>query len=278
MLLDRQKLLGGWQDCYGGYDVASESARARPPVSRAHPILEFFHELLSTRFDVTVFLSASDVTECLRQVRDHAPDILILWQVSFRARALIALGLPTVWVPMYDQSRRRWHQNYLEAAQAGAGVIAFCREVGRFAGSRSLPSLSVQYYPVPSTQAGYEANENRLLLWYRGAIQPRGLWPMLKEIPDLKVVIKHDVDPGAPGAARDDGPLAPHIERVIEGFVPADEYADLTGVTVEFAAPRRKEGIGLSFLDAMARGAFVLGYDSPTMSKSHSPCRDRLAV
>ena len=49
--------------------------------------------------------------------------------------------------------------------------------------------------------------------------------------------------------------------------MPAEEYADLLGSCGLFAAPRRKEGIGLSFLDAMARGAFVLGYDSPTMNE-----------
>src|SRR5579862_9009313 len=207
---------------------------------------DFFLKLLEPHFDATVdYLNVhpSDIEACVKQVRSHAPDLLVLWQVAFRARALIELGLPTTWVPMFDQSRRRWHQNYLEAAQAGVNVLAFCHRVGDFARYWGLPCREVRYYPDPAGNPDFEANANRVLIWYRGFIQPRELWPMLKGIPDLRVVIKHDVDPTMPGAAREDGELAPFVERVVEGFVPAAEYTELLGSCGLFVAPRRKEGI-----------------------------------
>jgi hypothetical protein len=81
------------------------------------------------------------------------------------------------------------------------------------------------------------------------------------------VVIKSDVDPTSTATIRDDGEIASLIERVVEGFLPKDEYFDLVNGCGIFVAPRTKEGIGLSFLEAMARGACVVAYDSPTMSE-----------
>ncbi|MHB8637146.1 MAG: glycosyltransferase [Fimbriimonadaceae bacterium] len=231
---------------------------------------DFFIDLLRSRFDVVVdYLKVhpTDTAACVAQVRAHAPDLLFLWQVAFRARALVELGLPTTWAPMYDQSRRLWHQNYLEATQTGVSVLAFSREVGRFARYWGLPTHDVSYYPAPRSEPSFGANSNRVLLWYRGMIQPRELWPVLKGITDLRVVIKHDVDPDGAKSARDDGELGPFIEQVVEGFMPGDAYTELVESCGLFVAPRRKEGIGLSFLEAMARGALVVGYNAPTMSE-----------
>jgi glycosyltransferase involved in cell wall biosynthesis len=46
-----------------------------------------------------------------------------------------------------------------------------------------------------------------------------------------------------------------------------DEYLLATSAANVFLAPRAAEGIGLTFLEAMARGGAVIAYDAPTMNE-----------
>ena len=57
--------------------------------------------------------------------------------------------------------------------------------------------------------------------------------------------------------------------RIVEtGFLPADEYRKLIRGPGLVLAPRFKEGIGMSFLEAMAMGKVVIAHNDATMDEA----------
>jgi hypothetical protein len=177
------------------------------------------------------------------------------------------LGVPGIWMPMYDNVNKRMDDRFVDSASVGTSITAFSRAHGEIADYWSLRCLVIQYFPVPAPPPDFTAGNNRVLVWYRGGVQPAEAGPILKNIPGLSVIIKHDPDPPYANTRRDDGELAPFVERVVEGFLPKEEYNALVASCGIYLAPRKAEGIGLSFLEAMTRGALVVAYDAPTMNE-----------
>src|SRR5579872_5799988 len=91
---------------------------------------EFVLALLSRRFEVTrVFtdVGRDDVAEYERLVAEHKPDIIFLLQVYCSAEIMAKLGLPVVWMPMYDNVNKRLDDRFVDAARVGEPITAFCR-------------------------------------------------------------------------------------------------------------------------------------------------------
>ncbi len=230
----------------------------------------FMLELLGRRFDVTrvyTDVGRDDIEAYRALIAEHKPDILFFLQVYCNADIMAELGLPGIWMPMYDNVNKRFDNRFVDAARVGQAMAAFSRAHGEFAEFWDLPNIVLQYFPEPSPAPDFEVGNDRALIWYRGGVMPAEAAPALLGIPNLKVVIKHDPDPYYINAKRDDGELAPYIERVVEGFLPKEEYNALVASCGIYVAPRKAEGIGLSFLEAMARGACVVAYDAPTMNE-----------
>jgi glycosyltransferase involved in cell wall biosynthesis len=51
------------------------------------------------------------------------------------------------------------------------------------------------------------------------------------------------------------------------GFIPRDEYLRMLAEFGVFIAPRRKEGIGMAFLEQMAMGKCVISHNEATMNE-----------
>ncbi|HLK14975.1 MAG TPA: glycosyltransferase [Fimbriimonadaceae bacterium] len=229
---------------------------------------DFMLELLGRRFDVArEYLSAQDDPACLAAVRKHKPDVLVLFQIDFSPAALTEANVPTVWVPMYDNINRQFDDRFVAAARMRECLFVLSRIHADQATFWNLPHHAAIYYPPMEPAPDFDVGNNRVLFWYRGPIQPADVAGALTSIPNLEVVIKHDPDPTHVHVRRDDGALAPHVVEVFEGFLPKAEYAALVGSCGLYVAPRKAEGIGLSFLEAIARGAAVLAYDAPTMNE-----------
>ncbi|MES2712867.1 MAG: glycosyltransferase, partial [Pseudomonadota bacterium] len=97
-------------------------------------------------------------------------------------------------------------------------------------------------------------------------------WPMLKRLLPVgssgRLHLHDHADPGAPPPAMPDaGDIAAHNITLSRWFEDRAALDTLLAGFRTYVAPRLHEGIGMAFLEAMARGQCVVAADRPTMSE-----------
>lgn len=233
----------------------------------------FFIDLLQQHFAVTTVWDDSwkpDGTPLsAERLNEHGADLILFWQALPKRAVLRRLRCRRLfWAPMRDGislTPGPWRR----LRPSGLRLISFCREAHDYCTAAGLESHAVQYWPAPLAAPPVIADEPlRLFFWMR-----RGTpgWPTLKALlgttrPE-RIVLRTVADPGETLSLPTDAERAEYrIEQVPDWLEKAD-YLRLLGGCNAFMAPRLLEGIGLSFLDAMALGQAVIAPDRATMNE-----------
>jgi len=226
---------------------------------------DFFIDLLRASFGEVEVIPHSEAWARLPKRRW---DLIVVWQHRYPPEVLEAFGADrVVLVPMYDDSP-------LDAEFWGGyrnfKVFCFSSTLERLLVSYGLSAWGVRYYPDPQT---FPASDRSGGL--RGFFWPRTRaidWPLVQHLvgetpfermhlhwtPD----VHGDLSPPLDEAERSGGRV-----EVSSWFRDAGEYRALLAASNVFFAPRAAEGIGMSFLEAMAMGLCVVAPRAPTMSE-----------
>ncbi|HYZ33357.1 MAG TPA: glycosyltransferase, partial [Crenalkalicoccus sp.] len=231
----------------------------------------FFLDLLARHGEVTAWFAAPAVADVRRRCAGFAEsgfDAIVVWQLE-EAFALLSGRHPNVtFVPMYDAMLRgggfAWRPSF-NAAKVLCFAWALRQEVMR----RAPVHAHAQYFPDPEGFAPVtDFTRLRGLLWYRRRdIPPERVFALTRGTRFASLCIHDAPDPGhaAPGP-----PVAPpHIGTLARTTWSEDAgaYAAALGAANVYFAPRPLEGIGMAFLEAMARGLCVVAPDAPTMNE-----------
>ena len=240
----------------------------------------FLLDLLERNATVDAFFAEPDLADVRRVCAgfDEANyDAIVVLQLH-EAFALLSGRHPNVtFAPMYDAMWRggafTWKPSF-DAAKILCFSWALRAEVMR----RAPVHARVQYFPDPAAHPpATDFATLRGFLWYRRRdIPPEAAFAMTAGTRFESFAIHDAPDPGheAPFPA-----AAPaHVGRLLRTAWSADGAAfreALAGANV-FFAPRPLEGIGMSFLEAMARGLCLVSPDAPTMNEYVSHGRNGL--
>jgi len=206
--------------------------------------------------------------EAWAQLPGHRWDMIVAWQRQYPAEELEAFHADrTIFVPMYDDTpltREHWekYRNFK--------VFCFSSTLERLLVSYGIRAWGARYYPDPELYASVKrAGGLRGFFWPRTS---RVTWDIVKNLmgdaqfdafdlhwtPDIHGDLKPPAD-----YARDEA----NGWSVTSWFRDHSEYlAELSKASVFFAS-RPAEGIGMSFLEAMAMGLCVVAPRGPTMSE-----------
>jgi hypothetical protein len=175
-----------------------------------------------------------------------------------------------VWIPMWDNVKH-YPQTWWNSLPASLRVVAFSEAVASKAQAAGLPTLRLRFYRDPSAISPVTWERGRILLYWNrtGMIGPKFLENFCAQLKIDKLLFRPEIDPGI--AARFQYHLPRRLGETeveeIPGFLPYDEYLQrLSNVNV-FLAPRPAEGVGVTFLDALAQGSAVFAFDAPTMNE-----------
>lgn len=167
-----------------------------------------------------------------------------------------------VFFPMYDtcSDDYNWwvdHQNIK--------IVNFCRKAHKLLEDWGLNSIYTQYFPEPQRFSPGEAKD--LLFWQRREQINIGTLKSLFPRGDVKIHIHKAMDPNhvfLQPTPEDESRYSISYSEWFEDRTQLKELIERNGI---YVAPRMAEGIGMSFLDAMAMGKAVVAVDRPTMNE-----------
>jgi len=225
----------------------------------------FFLDLLGARFGhvETAFLEPG--TFDAAALPEGAYDLVVLWQLDFLAPHYIAAGYRTVVVPMYDASSSLPDLHF--AMMREALFINFSASLHVRTVRLGCRSLHARYYPDPAAFAPVTDYSTPRGFFWRRRPDEIGLDTVDTMLGDsLASLHLHNApDYGDPPPLEDGRIGLGRCEVTTSTWfqTPADYQAALAGANV-YIAPRLCEGIGMGFLEAMARGMAVFANDLPT--------------
>jgi glycosyltransferase involved in cell wall biosynthesis len=174
-----------------------------------------------------------------------------------------------IWSPMWDYSRgvpQRWWN----ALPKTVRIVSFSRQIAARARRAGLPTLDLQYFKNPDLFAPADWTHGRVMMYWNrtGLVGPRFLEKLCAALRIDVLLFRGDLDRGVPAEAGYElGPcLGKTVVRRVPWFSTRDEYLACTKDANVYLAPRASEGVGMVFLEAMARGCAVVACDAPTMS------------
>ena len=206
---------------------------------------DFFIDILKSKgFSVDVFYYDRHYHVKPSKEKISWADVIVYLEFLPSRYRLIFLGKRTVFLPMYDNewgSKWQWRR----IALSGIGVISFSRQISSHARQHGVTNiLDVQYFLNPTQFPQEHGEEKRVFLWERGDIDRR----------TAEVLF-----PPNEGYVFD-------IKRRDE-FLDREDYFRRVSLCDIMIAPRRKEGIGMVFLEAMAMGKCVVAHNDATMNE-----------
>lgn len=239
----------------------------------------FVVELLRRFADVDVFWDDSwrGGGGVQAEISQKHYDAVVLWQnfehfdyEAFRQRGITNITV----VPMYDQSGRLPLSAWFRHRRAK--VLSFSSALHARVTAAGLHSLRVQYYQplpealpaMPSGGAGRLASSGLAFLWQRGQ---EVTWKTVLALLGPQRVSRIHIHATPLPSQTLDLPSEDEAQRLgislSTWFETKEEYLRLVRDCDVYFAPRVLEGIGQSFVEALALGKCVVAPDRPTMNE-----------
>lgn len=206
------------------------------------------------------------------EVKNGNYDRIIVWQSEAALEQLLRVEVPAenlLFVPMYD-SFIHWGEAIFKMATQ-VKMICFSRAMSHALHGKGIDNLCVQYFPEPQPSARRKTTGPlKVLYWHRRDEGVENLRQLLSSISPAEVVELSVMNQPDPGHARLD--LDPFSSRAIQVREVAwtssrSDYLQNLADFDLYVAPRRYEGIGMSFLDAMARNVVCYGPEASTFNE-----------
>lgn len=230
---------------------------------------DFLVDLLKTKYDVTICIFdiySSDPYHNLRNLKQKNYDILVIWQIFENPKKLkkyINFN-KGIYFPMYDNN---FYLSFVEwLVFKEFNIINFSETLHKKLQNFGFSSFYIKYFPKPAKHF-QQGDEHSCFFWQRtNSINIELLDKLFKNYKINTLYYHKAIDPGYKSPE--------FIPKIWKNKIEYSEWyknkEDLTNTILKSAiyiAPRTREGIGMSFLEAMAAGRYVIAVDKPTMNE-----------
>lgn len=242
---------------------------------------EYHQKTQSTRFLLDMFREVFDVdivfydpdSRSFRPenetvfIKDYY-DLLVLFQMPIEPEEIKAkfnYGCASFF-PMYDgcgEASEYFWLNYKEF-----NIINFSSTLHERLKKWGFASRYIQFFPKPAAEGIEQGDLKKAFLWQRvEAININTVSPMLENLHVNRVHIHMAVDPGQPKVYPSEVVEKKYAFNYSEWFPSRQQLNECIESAAVYVAPRPYEGIGMSFLEAMAKGRCVIAINHPTMNE-----------
>jgi hypothetical protein len=240
---------------------------------------QFFIDLMMEKYEVIRFWDDSwqgGEAPSVEHINGMAPAAIVFCQLLPDPQSLKAIHCQNrIFIPMQDSiwgGERPW-MNYRDA---NLKIISFSKKIHQLSRQNHYQSLYLQYFPRPLNDRILKTDQCSVFFWPRTNMIT---WDIVKKLLGKnkidKVYFRIFPDPGFKvsdknilNEKRIQMPSHEDIERYhiqfIQGWLEEKKYLEILRDCNIYFASRPLEGIGMSFLNAMALGLCVIAPDYPT--------------
>ena len=174
-----------------------------------------------------------------------------------------------IWIPMWDNVAS-FEPAWWAALPRHLRIVAFSERVAERAEQAGLRTLRLQFFRDPEAQPAVQWDDGPVVFYWNrvGLVGPDFLASLCGAIGASKLIYMPDLDPGAAEALRYELPhsLGETAVEIVRRTSQAEYLRILSRMNV-YVAPRQREGVGLTFVEAMSMGAATFAYDGAAMNE-----------
>jgi len=234
---------------------------------------DFLREILSEEFEITDFWWKPNNKIPLNEINKF--EYIFFFHVMFPHQIMKKLEKKKImWAPMYDALNFR--NSFLKSifwkqiSNLGIKVLKFSDKITQSIGIEEIDSLRLNYFIKSNFFSSIDQQMKlNIFFWDRGRIKIDD-WLHLFDQEDInQIVYFPKADPGTKIVNNDNliKKKNYNINLIDKKFLPKSEYLSLFEKCNVFIAPRKKEGIGITIVEAISKGMFVVGYNDSTMNE-----------
>lgn len=228
---------------------------------------QFLQELFASKYEVTKFSfdPYNDTFDKFKELEEKTFDVVVLFQImpSLNKLKEIIKFDNIAFFPMYDGVSHKnspiWHE------YKDCNIINFSKTLHEKCKKKGLSSYYIQYFPEPKKIENM-GDEKSVFFWQRiNKITPYTVDKVIGIENINKFYFHQAIDP-----QHEITPTPKEWDEKVEistWFDTKEEMETQLQKSAIYFAPRQLEGIGMSFLDAMAVGRCVIAPDLPTMNE-----------
>lgn len=198
-------------------------------------------------------------------------DLICVFQLELLAQKLADMRLASrlIFIPMYDGCMRLGNEFWAKFSNRDdICLINFSDTLHTKLAKLQINSYRFKFFPQPGELANKANQKQRVFFWQR---TDRPSWHTVKTLfsgqHDMQFHLHLAGDPSLSAAIDVDAEKLRHDISISTWFSDPSEYRSIVAKSDIFVAPREYEGIGMSFLEAMAAGKCVVAPNTPTMNE-----------
>ena len=228
---------------------------------------QFIKEILEKEYELEVFNfdPYTDSSSIFKELGGKKYDTVILWQImpSINKLKKYIEWKHIAFFPMYDAMHDLKMPIWDEYRECN--IINFSKTLHDKCKEYGLSSYYIKFFPKPLEISNY-GDISKIFLWQREAhISPK-LVKKVIGLENIKQLYWHKVPDPLIKIEEPSKDLMDKI-KITEWFDTKEEMNDYMQECAIYFAPRKLEGIGMSFLEAMASGRCVIAPNYPTMNE-----------
>ena len=169
---------------------------------------------------------------------------------------------------MYDNLHFDW-KYWKKIKYTNIKILCFSKKIKLHADKLGCQNIGLKYFIRPK-EMGVKTPQKTLniFFWYRNDLKLSD-WIGLFDLNKINKIIYFDCpDPGRKSEEFDKITLDKYkIEFVKKSFLPHTQYIEYVKNCDVFISPRKQEGIGMGFLEAISLGKYIVSNDDSTMNE-----------
>lgn len=233
--------------------------------------IDFLKDLLRTEFEIIELYDDSWMNEktiTAAEINQVNAVAVLFFQILPPAQTLKQIDCQNIiWFPMYDAEYHKPMHAYLPYTCLKIKIVAFSQRMyDRFRRMR-FDVTFYKYQLKPKTQIN-KGGGLKIFFWARTKdITWNFLKHLLADTVVERIILRIQMDPGQSFITPSKMDQQKYSMTIIDQWLPKSDYLSLVAASSLYIAPRKREGIGLSFIEALSLGVSVLAIDDATMNE-----------
>jgi len=231
-------------------------------------IIEILKERFKVdRISVETWVGLDSLT--IQYINKNKYDIIVFWQNYPEPKMLEKLEQKNiVWIPMFDTEMNKKFTRYTRLIKNKIKIVSFSKKLYRSLSWYGFDIEYAQLYIKPLKRKNFNNKKIKVFYWPRMEVIN---WEIVKKLLGNnfkgEVIIQNVPDPNNTFKIPNKSDIKKYNIEIIDKWLPFDQIMHIRSSMDLFIAPRLYEGIGLTFLEAMAGGTAVVSPNNSTMNE-----------